>query len=87
MLRCARGAPTTRGETVARSKHRMCYIPLKLPLDSARHALGSERGYSFPCLMPGETRWWNIPVQLALVGARSSRAAPGRGDSSRLNLH
>ncbi len=23
------------------------YVPLKLPLDSARHAPGTERGYSF----------------------------------------
>jgi len=62
----------------------MCTSPSKLPLDSARRAPGTERGYSFSYLN-AETRtndeYRNYPcLQLGLVGARSSRAAPGRGD-------
>jgi hypothetical protein len=35
------------GNAVVPSEHKMCTSPLKLPLDSARHAPGTERGYSF----------------------------------------
>ena len=57
-----------------------CKSPLKLPLDSARHAPRTERGYNFS-LMPDETTVINKSLlQLNLVGARWSRATPGRGD-------
>jgi hypothetical protein len=38
--------PTTRGEGGGTEQTQVVYIPLKLPLDSARHAPGTERGYS-----------------------------------------
>jgi len=37
------------GKAAARTKQ-VVYIPLKLPLDSARHTPGTARGYSFSCL-------------------------------------
>ena len=38
------------GKAVAKSKHRLCTSPLELPLDSARHAPGTGRGYSYSYL-------------------------------------
>src|SRR5580700_6529716 len=43
-------ASATRGESGGHSKHRLCTYPLKLPLDSARHAPGTGRGYRFSYL-------------------------------------
>jgi hypothetical protein len=40
-------APVTRGEGGDSEQTQVVYIPLKLPLDSAHHAPGTERGYSF----------------------------------------
>ena len=47
LLPYARGAPTTRGEGGGTEQTQVVYIPLKLPLDSARHAPGTARGYSY----------------------------------------
>jgi hypothetical protein len=56
-------------------QNRLCTSPLKLPLDSARHATRG-RGYN-QCRTPDE--WWHSLAATPLVGARWSRHAPGRG--------
>jgi hypothetical protein len=73
-------APATAGKAAVWSKH-SSVIPLKLPLDSARHTPRTARGYSYLKRMPDETMVVNKSLlQLNLVGARWSRATPGRGD-------
>jgi hypothetical protein len=73
-------APATAGKAAVWSKH-SSVIPLKLPLDSARHTPRTARGYSFLNLLPDETVAVNKSLlQLNLVGARWSRVTPGRGD-------
>jgi len=41
------GAPAARGEGDGAEQTQVVYIPPQLPLDSARHAPGTGRGYSF----------------------------------------
>ena len=36
-----------RGDSAGPRQTQVVYVPLKLPLDSARHAPGTERGYSY----------------------------------------
>jgi len=40
-------ALATAGKAVAQLQTQVVYIPLELPLDSARHAPGTARGYNF----------------------------------------
>ncbi len=54
LLPCARGAPATRGEGGGAELTQVVYVPLKLPLDSARHAPGTGRGYSYSHRMPNK---------------------------------
>jgi hypothetical protein len=37
----------TRGDSAGAEQTQVVYIPLKLPLDSARHAPGTMRGYRY----------------------------------------
>jgi hypothetical protein len=50
------------------------------PLDSARHAPRRGVGTNYRAFMPEEVMSMKSLVQLEMVGARSSRAAPGRSD-------
>jgi hypothetical protein len=52
-LLCPWRARLTRGSAGAEQTQDV-YIPLKLPLDSARHAPGTERGYSYVEIMPND---------------------------------
>src|SRR5437763_10593517 len=51
--------------------------PSVSPLDSARRAPRTERGYNHS-KYAGKKLEYEIPLQLNVVGARLSRAAPGR---------
>jgi hypothetical protein len=68
------------GKAVAKSKHRLCISPLKLPLDSARHAPGTARGYSFsdfkcPRMIVLEI----IPDATPAGGDQKEQGRPGKG--------
>ena len=85
MAPSARSPRSQRGEVAAvvTEKYRLCvHLPLKLPLDSALHAPGTAHGHCFYCFnADGEMISMKYPLlQLTLVGAKLSRAAPGRGD-------
>jgi len=42
------------GKAGGAEQTQVVYIPLKLPLDSARHAPRTERGYNYSHRMPNE---------------------------------
>jgi hypothetical protein len=68
------------GETAwVRRKLRLCTSPLKLPLDSARHApwTGVDTALPPECRKNDEYEW--SLMQLHQVGARGSRVTPGGG--------
>jgi hypothetical protein len=48
-------ARATRGEALVQANTSCVRIPLKLPLDSARHAPRTARGYSITDSMPKKT--------------------------------
>jgi len=60
-------------------KYRLLHPPSYSPLDSAPHAPGTEHGYKLSCFYAGRIKNMKSSLlQLNMVGARLSRAAPGR---------
>jgi hypothetical protein len=67
------------GKAVALSKHRLCTSPLKLPLDSARHAPG-RRVDTAPHNAEMNKEYLSNPyVQLSPVGGQMEQGHPGTG--------
>ena len=65
---------------MAQQQTQVVYIPLKLPLDSARHAPGTERGYSISAKCRLDDYYLVYPRATLSGGGQMEQGHPGRGD-------
>jgi hypothetical protein len=72
-------APATHGEGGGAQQTQVVYIPLKLPLDSARHAPGTARGYNSAQCRNEQRILEQSLLQLSPVGDQMEQGHPGTG--------